>query len=202
MKKGARYDWIDIYDWDRDPDGNIIHNGGIPIKQSFKSKVANLSPDLVWGITNTLQYKAFTLILSIDGRVGGNSFSRTHQMLWNSGAHVDTDNQYRYDEVVNGKNTYIGEGVKVVSGSVQRDPDGNIIEDTRVYAPNDVVVSYEAYISRYHDSTSKPSRQNVLDETFFKIRNLSLIYTIPKSLSSKMRMSNASIGLTGQNLFL
>ena len=33
-----------------------------------------------------------------------------------TGAHPDTDNQWRYDEVVNGKKNYIGEGVKVVSG--------------------------------------------------------------------------------------
>lgn len=202
VKKGERYDWIDIYDWDRDPQGNIIHNGGMPIKQTFKSKVAHLSPDLVWGITNTFKYKDFTLMFTIDGRVGGNSYSRTHQMLWNSGAHVDSDNKYRYEEVVNGNLTYIGQGVKVISGSVSRDPDGNILEDTRVYAPNDEVVSYEAYITRYHGATSNPSRQNVLDETFFKLRNLSITYDLPSSLCKKMGMTNASVGLTGQNLLL
>lgn len=202
VKKGERYDFIEIYDWDRDPQGSIIHNGGMPIKQTFKSKVATLAPDLVWGITNTFQYKAFTLMFTIDGRIGGNSYSRTHQMLWNSGAHVDSDNEYRYAEVVEGKNTYIGQGVKVVSGSVQRDPDGNILEDTRVYAPNDEVVSYEAYISRYHGATSNPSRQNVMDETFFKLRNLSLTYELPADLCKKMKMMNASVGVTGQNLFL
>lgn len=179
-KKGESWDWFDIYDWDRDPDGNIIHNGGIPVKQNFKTKVGNLTPDLVWGITNTFKYKNFTLNFTIDGRIGGMSYSRTHQMLWNSGAHKDSDNQWRYEEVVNGNKTFIGEGVKVVSGSVERDPDGNIISDTRVFAPNDVVVSYEAYISKYHDSTSRPSRQNVLDETFFKLRNLTFTYDIPQ----------------------
>lgn len=202
VKKGSRYDFIEIYDWDRDPDGNIIHNGGMPVKQSFRTKVATLSPDLVWGITNTFRYKDFTLMFTIDGRIGGNSYSRTHQMLWNSGAHKDSDNQYRYDEVVDGKITYVGNGVKVVSGSVQRDPDGNILEDTRIFAPNDTPVSYEAYISRYHGATSNPSRQNVLDETFFKLRNLSLTYDLPEDLCSKMKMINASVGITGQNLFL
>ena len=81
-------------------------------------------------------------------------------------------------------------------------PDGNIISDTRVFAPNDVVVSYEAYISKYHDSTSRPSRQNVLDETFFKLRNLTFTYDIPQLWCGKIGMKSASVSLTGQNLFL
>lgn len=202
VKEGERWDWIEIYDWDRDPQGNIIHSGGIPVKQSFKTKVGNLGPDWVWGITNTLKYKEWQLSFTIDGRVGGNSYSRTHQMLWNAGVHKDSDNRYRYDEVVNGKQTYIGEGVKVVEGGVKRDSDGNVLEDTRVFAPNDVVVSYEGYITKYHDATSKPSRQNVLDETFFKLRNLSLTYTLPADFCKKMRLHAASVGVTGQNLFL
>ncbi len=202
ITEGADWDWIAINDWERDPDGNLIHNGGIPVRQTFQTKVGKYVPDLVWGITNTLKYKNWTLSFTLDGRVGGISFSKTHQMLWNSGTHVDTDNQYRYDEVVNGQLTYVGEGVKVVSGAVKRDPDGNILEDTRVFAPNDVVVSYESYITKYHDSHASPSRQNMLRQTFFKLRNLSLFYDLPSSLCKKLRMKTAAVGFTGQNLLL
>ncbi|MDD3358964.1 MAG: SusC/RagA family TonB-linked outer membrane protein [Parabacteroides sp.] len=202
IKEGADWDWIAIYDWERDPDGNIVHNGGIPVRQTFQKKVGKYVPDLVWGITNTLRYKNWTLSFTFDGRVGGISYSKTHQMLWNSGAHVDSDNQYRYDEVVNGNVSYVGEGVKVVSGAVKRDPDGNVLEDTRVFAPNDVVVSYESYITKYHDSHASPSWQNMLSQTFFKLRNLSLTYEIPLSACKKVGMKNASISFTGQNLLL
>ena len=123
-------------------------------------------------------------------------------MLWNSGTHVDTDNQYRYDEVVNGKISYVGDGVKVTSGSVERDPDGNILSDTRVFAPNDVVVSYESYITKYHDSHASPSRQNMLSQTFFKLRNLSLIYDLPSVVCAKVGLKGASVGVTGENLLL
>ena len=200
--EGADWDWIAIYDWDRDPNGNIIHNGGIPVRQTFQSKVGKYVPDLVWGITNTFRYKNWTLSFSFDGRVGGTSYSKTHQMLWNSGTHVDTDNQYRYDEVVNGKLSYVGDGVKVVSGSVERDPDGNILSDTRVFAPNDMVVSYESYITKYHDSHASPSRQNMLSQTFFKLRNLSLIYDLPSVMCAKIGLKGASVGVTGENLLL
>lgn len=202
VKEGARWDWYESNDWERDPEGNLIHNGGYPIRQKFTTKIGHTEPDLVWGITNTLKYKKFTLSFTVDGRVGGISFSNTNQMLWNSGSHPDSDNQYRYDEVVNGKNTYIGNGVKVVSGSVERDPDGNIISDTRVFAPNDVVVSYEGYTMAYHDAIPYPCRQNILNNTFFKLRDLTLTYDIPQLWCGKIGMKSAAVSLTGQNLFL
>ena len=85
----------------------------MPVKQNFQTKIGNTTPDLVWGITNTFKYKNFTLSFTLDGRVGGLSYSKTHQMLWNTGAGIDTDTQWRYEEVVNGNKTYIGQGVKV-----------------------------------------------------------------------------------------
>ena len=112
VKEGASWDWLAVYDWERDPEGNIIHNGGMPVKQNFQTKIGNTTPDLVWGITNTFKYKNFTLSFTLDGRVGGLSYSKTHQMLWNTGAGIDTDTQWRYEEVVNGNKTYIGQGVK------------------------------------------------------------------------------------------
>lgn len=202
IKEGADWDWYDIYDWERDSDGNIVHNGGIPVRQTFKTKVGKYTPDLVWGISNTFTYKNWALNFTIDGRIGGISYSKTHQMLWNSGNHIDSDNQYRYDEVVNGNISYVGQGVKVVSGSVERDPDGNVLKDDRVFAPNDVVVSYESYITKYHDSHASPSRQNILSQTFFKLRNLSLTYALEPDFCKKIGIKSGSVGLTGQNLFL
>lgn len=64
------------------------------------------------------------------------------------------------------------------------------------------MVSYESYIGKFHDSASRPSRQNVLDETFFKLRNLSVSYDLPKSWCEKLGMKSGSVGVTGQNLFL
>lgn len=202
IKEGARVDWFELYDWERDPDGNVIHSGGMPIQQSFLSKRGNIRPDLVWGITNTLRYKQLTLNFSFDGRIGGMAFSRTVQTMFSSGSHIDTDTKWRYDEVVDGKTNYIGSGVKVISGDVKRDAEGNILEDNRKYSPNDVPVSYQAYVLRYNDGASKPKWQNVFDETFFKLRNISISYALSPQLSRKLGLQKASVGITGQNLFL
>lgn len=122
--------------------------------------------------------------------------------MWHSGAHIDSDNQWRYDEVVNGKKNYIGQGVKVVSGTIERDEFGNVISDNRVYAPNDVPTSYENYIRRYHGGCYEGYPQNYHSQTWFKLREIALNYTLPASLTHKMGMNNLQIGVVGNNLFL
>ena len=46
------------------------------------------------------------------------------------------------------------------------------------------------------------SWQNMLSQTFFKLRNLSLTYDIPQLVCKKIGMKNASVSFTGQNLLL
>lgn len=202
VKAGSRWDWFEVYDWQRDPEGNIIHSGGMPVLSDYPTEAGYERPNWVWGFTNHLSYKNFTLDISFDGRVGGRAYNRLEQSMWNSGVHVDSDNQWRYDEVVNGKTNYIGQGVKVVSGSVKYDSYGNILEDTRVFAPNDVPVSYEAYTKVYHPWNGNQRSQNIHDLTFLKLRELSIGYRIPSLVTQKVGIKNAHISLVGQNLFI
>ena len=122
--------------------------------------------------------------------------------MWNSGAHFDSANQYRYDEVVNGKLTYIGEGVKLVSGSAEWDAYGNVLRDDRVFAPNDIVVSYETYMTRMNPYIGSVRTQNLLDQTFIKLRNVAINYSLPKNICEKIKMNGITIGVVGQNLLM
>ncbi len=199
---GNRYDAFTLKDWERDPEGNIVHVNGLPKKSEYQSVVGYKSPDWIWGIINTIKYKAFTLNFSIDGRVGGVAYNMMEQALWNTGAHPDSDNQWRYEEVVNGKKTFIGKGVKVVSGTVEYDVDGNIVKDSRTFAPNDVPVSYETYIGRFYPNAYYPVYQTVQDQTFIKLRDLSITYEMPKSICDRFRLTGMQLGLVGQNLLI
>jgi hypothetical protein len=131
--------------------------------------------------------------------VGGLAYNGTSADLWHTGAHPDSDNHWRYDEVVNKKLTFVGDGVTKVSGDVERDKYGRVIAgtDTRTFVKNDRIVSYEKYIMDYGRG-----RQNIVDPTFLKIREASVAYSIPKNIASIVRASSATIALTGQNLFL
>ncbi|MDR2921578.1 MAG: SusC/RagA family TonB-linked outer membrane protein [Tannerella sp.] len=208
VKKGARYDWFNfssyngIYDWERDPQGNIVHSGGMPVLSNYSKKIGHSRADWVWGFNNHLNYKQFSLNFSFDGRVGGKGYNRMEQAMWNSGTHPDSDNEWRYDEVVNGNTSYVGQGVKVVSGSVKYDSYGNILEDTRKFESNDVAVSYEAYTKTYHPWNGGARIQNVHDLTYFKLREISLGYKLPKSILDKAGIDNLQVSVVGQNLLI
>lgn len=199
---GERWDWYGIYDWERDPQGNIIHENGYPVQSKYQSVMGNEYPDFIWGANTSLRYKDWTLGISLDGRVGGMAYSRTEQTMWNTGVHPDSDNQWRYDEVVDGKKNYVGQGVKVVSGKVDYDTSGRITNDTRVFASNDKQVSYESYVKTYNPWSGGKVYQNVHDCTFLKLRELSLLYTMPKPICEKLHMKGITLGLIGQNLLI
>ena len=192
----------DSNDYEYDKDGNMIHEAGYPLVSDYSTLHGYSNPDWIWGWVNTVTYKNFTLSYTVDGRVGGIAYSNTNQALGNTGAHIESDNQWRYDEVVNGLKNYIGKGVKVVSGTVKYDSDGNITFDDRVFAPNDVQVSYEQYIREYHCNAYTARPQNYFKQTFIKLRDLSLTYQMPRTLCEKVRLKGASIGLVGQNLLI
>lgn len=157
-----------------------------------------MDPDWMWGLTNTFKYKAFTFTFGIDGRIGGLSNNRTNYRMWQTGAHPDSDNQWRYDEVVNGEKNYVAEGVYVVSGEATYDAYGRITEDTRVFATNETPVSYESYIKNYWCK----GEHFITDETFIKLRELSITYDVPQMFCDKLHMTGASVSLIGQNLLL
>lgn len=202
--KGKRQDHFTYYDWERDPQGNIIHSGGYPVQSTYLSVAGYQNPDWIFGFNNTFRYKNLSMGISIDGRIGGVTHSVTNQGLWMTGAHIDSDTQWRYDEVVDGKKNYVGTGVKVVSGSVDRDVNGNIIRDDRVFASNDVEVSNEGYQKLYHGAGNvwSAKHQHILDQSFFKLRELSITYDIPSLFCDKIGMKSASVSLIGNNLLM
>lgn len=201
--KGERIDKFFMTDWEKDHDGNIVHQAGLPVKNKYQTVMGYSDPKYYLGWTNKFTYKNFDLSLSVDGRVGGLLYSWTEQAMWNSGAHPDSDNQWRYDEVVNGKTNYVGKGVKVVSGSASYDPYGKVLEDTREFALNDVPVSYQNYTQVYNENPwDHQARQNIKDATFIKLREVAFNYTLPRKFSEKLKMKNVRVGLIGKNLFI
>lgn len=204
VAKGERWDWLGAYDYQKDPQGNIVHGkDGMPLINPYETVQGYTSPDWMWGFNTSVSYKNFTLSLSLDGRVGGIAFSKTDQAMWNSGSHIDSDNDWRYDEVVNGnKKGYVGQGVKVVSGEAHWDTNGKVISDNRVFAPNDIGTSYQGYTTKINPYVGSVRTQNLFDQTFIKLRDISISYALPKSLCEKIKMKGASVGFVGQNLLM
>lgn len=182
----------------RDPQGNIIHQNGLVMLSTYTQPFGYLDPKFTFGFVNNFTMGNFNLGISLDGRIGGIMYNYIYNKMFDTGSAPETDNQYRYDEVVNGQKNYVGNGVKVASGAVSFDAYGNVVSDTRTYAPNDVQVSYQQYTQKWGNSYE----HGVKNKSFVKLREVSLGYTMPAKVLGKSGIKTAQFTITGQNLLL
>jgi TonB-linked SusC/RagA family outer membrane protein len=197
VRKGQRLDTYTSAYWLTDPNGNVIYNNGFPVESDYSKKYGYGEPDFSFGFINNFRYKNWNLGVNIDGRIGGLMYNYMYDKMWDTGTNPESDNQYRYDQVVNGLNNYVGKGVKVISGEAKYDKYGNITSDTRQYALNDVQVGYQDFAQ-----TFRGGDMGIQNETFVKLREVSLGYNIPAKLAKKFGAKTASFTVTGQNLLL
>lgn len=206
IKVGNRTDYFTARDYLRNPaDGEIIHVNGVPQYSNYDVVIGNRDPDWIWGLTTSLRYKNWNFKMSMDGRVGGLTESFTEAYMWRNGAHPNSVTEERYLDATKGGSNYMGKGVKVISGSVKYDTWGNILEDTRKFATNDVPVTYKTYTEALHKNFAwggSASTLDILSTTFMKIREVSVTYTVPLSVCQKIKANNIAVSLIGNNLFM
>jgi TonB-linked SusC/RagA family outer membrane protein len=198
IKEGQRTDRIYITD-SRTPDGQAIYNAnGMQAYTPYGQYFGNSNADWIYGVQNTFGYKDFSLSFSFDGRLGGLIYSTTNQKMWWGGSAKGTVNQYR-DDANAGNATYVGPGVVVTDGGVTYDSYGNIISDTRKYAPNTTKVNYISFMQ----TTSGAMLNNYFyySGTYLKMRELVLTYNLPNKLVKGI-FNSASVSLIGNNLFI
>ena len=201
-KVGTRIGDYWYYVWERSPDGQlIIGDNGLPRRTDFKVNTGNTQPDFIASIGNNLSYKNVTLNFLFDGRFGGITQDGYEHDLWRAGGHpkaIHPERELSNIAYANGTDarTMKIDGVRIVSGDVIYDPDGNILEDTRVFEPSTAMVDYQSWASRY-----KGDWVDVIKEkTFIKLREVSLTYNFTPKLLDKTFMNRASLSVIGRNL--
>jgi TonB-linked SusC/RagA family outer membrane protein len=193
---GDRVDGFYINDFMRTSDGTlIVGSNGKPLTNSYQTKVGNKNPDWTLGVTNNVSYKSFALNFTFDGRYGGKIENYVNKKMWQSGTHEGSDTPERANDVI-GVKSYVTEGVVVTGGSLVTDGQGNTLSDTRTFAPNTTKMFYQDYAKSYNGNTAA----NIIDKTFFKLREVSLTYNLPKSVLKTSFIADASISLIGRDL--
>ncbi len=209
IKPGSRTDAFALRDYLYVPSGEyagqLIWNNGRVVKSSYNTLYGYSNPDWVWGLNSSLRYRNFVLYLSFDGVVGGLMSTRTESYMWQSGVHPNSLTPEReLDALTPGSKNYLGEGVKVVGGTVTYDTYGNITSDTREYAPNDVYSTYKQAVADFHNTSAWGGSANpndVYERTFMKLRELSLTYQLPSKVLGKLVfIKGASVSFIGQNV--
>lgn len=200
IKVGERTDQYRTWGWERSPDGQVVYgSNGFPQYISHVVNLGTYNPDWEFGAINNISYKNFTLGFSFDGRIGGLLYNGVEQKLYEGGMHTATSNKFRDDSYA-GNATYVGQGVVVTSGSVEYDIQGNIVKDSRVFAPNAKAVKYidwvfATYVNGVPDA-------NMYKRTFVKLREVVITYNASPRLIKSTPFKAASISLTGRNLAL
>ncbi|WP_346750693.1 SusC/RagA family TonB-linked outer membrane protein [Splendidivirga corallicola] len=165
-----------------DSNGNVMldENGNAIIENEVF--LGSPNPDWTGGITNTFSYKGFTLSALIDAQWGGKVFSSSYRMASLLGITSATERGRLTDE-------YIPSGVRN-TGS----------ENEPNFVANDIPFSPEnTYING--NPGALIDELFVFDNSFIKLRQVTLGYTFSSNLLGNTPFQSASLSFVARNLF-
>lgn len=166
------------------PDGQVVCDAnGVPVAATDKEYFGNQQQDYILGLSNSLTWKGLSLGFTFDIRKGGLMFSRTADINFFTGNSVKT--------LYNDRKPF------VYPNSVQKIDNG---DGTYSYEENTIAVD-PAHMDDYHRASAF-ERQNVIDKSFTKLREVSLSYQLPKSIVEKTPFTGLTVSLIGRNLLL
>jgi len=161
------------YDFERDPNGNIIFYDGLPAQGDLK-ELGNVTPDWIGGMLNEFTWKGLNASFLIDMKKGGDLYSMT--TTWG-----------RYAGAL--EETLIGREGGIVGVGVMPKGDGT-------YVTNTVVADCEAFNKASY--TSDIAVSSVFDASYIKLREIKVGYTFRKI--NLLSLKELNISAVGRNL--
>ncbi len=179
---GQAYPVVKTTDWLRDDQNRIIVNKitGLPTLDPTPRIFGTSNPPYRIGLNTSISYKGFTLNALADGRFGAIIFNAIGSSLDFTG--------------VSWYSAQSGREAFVIPNSVYNDGTGKYVPNTNI--------SISAGNQLFWASTwNNAGSTYVTSADFWKLREVSLTYEVPKKLISNFRIVQAlSIGIIGRNL--
>lgn len=148
---------------------------GLPrITSGFTAYMGNSRPDWIGGIGNRISYGNLSLNFLISARIGGVVSSFTNAILYADGIPEGT---------LAGRESYIFPGV---------------LEDG---TPNNIATTAEKYWLRVGGRNTPAGEVFTYSASNIRLREVTLSYALPRTLTEKSPFEGASISLVGRNLF-
>lgn len=203
------------YDVVKDDNGNvIIEDDGFAKLTDGRVKVGNAMPDAVGGVNTNLTYKNFSLSATFDFRIGGDVMNVPYEYLMGRGS---LTNSMKYRDAEHGGLTYYYEGGDIANGTLiatssEAGPNGEKVYDNGMILKGvnsngekntTMLASDQWYNWTYNWGTGAPTYYShaLFKNTYVKLRELSLSYTLPKTLTNKFACNNLTVSAFGRNLF-
>lgn len=156
--------------------------------QTDPASYGTIERDYMLGLNNTISYKNWSLGANLDYRRGGYFYSFTADLTYFVGnAWLTTYNDRRPFIIPN----------SVVQTGV--DPTGK-----PVYEENTTPIDMTNMNSYwYHTNNAVQSWEHtILPKDFLKLRDVTLTYRLPRSLTDRLNVQNVSLSVIGRNLLL
>ncbi|WP_223808745.1 SusC/RagA family TonB-linked outer membrane protein [Rufibacter hautae] len=187
----------------RDPNGNVVHNAaGLPVFGTEQEVLGKGTYDWTSGITNVLTYKGFRLSALVDIKSGADIYSMSSAIAHTNGTSENT---------LEGRaGWYASEEARLAAGASPAawTPTGGYVGKGVVnvgtaeapnYQPNTTFVNPQSYWAQFLSNSPEPF---IYDATYAKLRELTIGYTLPKTLFGRLPIQAASISFVGRNLFI
>ena len=185
--------WGDVYSrgFARDDQGRVIveANGTPRTTPGLDVQVANFNPDFLAGVRNSLSFGDVSMSFLIDIRQGGSVVSFTNAIMYADGIVEETLNG-RDGGLVFGQNFFADE--EAVGVDTNGDPTGSA---------NTATATSEAMWSKLGGRNAPVGEAFVLDASNIRMREMTLGYSVPKSMLSNSPLSTIKVSLVGRNLF-
>ena len=160
----------------KDASGNVIYNNGLPVIETEKKVLGNITPDWTGGANFSIKYKDFDFNTLIDAKMGGD----VHSMTYAWGRYAGTLEE-----------TLIGRETGVVGNGVRSDGAGG-------YVANNVVVASKAFNQASYGNTIEESA--IFDASYVKLRQVSLGYNLPSKWLKSAHIDALKLSVTARNL--
>lgn len=165
--------------------------------------IGNSQPFVTGGITNTLRYKNFSLYILADAKIGGDTYFGSYEAGMGSGTLKETLKERNGGglPLVYPDGSTANTGVNFGGAFATYDEKGEIISTT----PNTDVVHYLWYYAGTYSAWNHlgvPRSSGVFENSWMKLRELSLSYQVPKQIVKATRiLENLNLSLYGRDLF-
>ena len=161
----------------------IVNTNGFPTQSTTEKEVIGSSqPDFILGLNTSIKFKDFRLTVVGDWHKGGWMASNTSYITHFNGNSTQT--------VYNERNSFIyPNSVKIVGGQ---------------YVENNIPVMANQMNYTLGNYSYNPLVRNemVIPKDFFKIREVTLSYDLPKKALKSTPLSKVTLSFIGRNLFL
>ena len=196
----------------------LVSDKGLYMNQTELQRVGNINPDGVGGLFSSFSYKNIFLDFSIDFRIGGDVINEMYQYSTASGL---TPESLQFRDTEHGGLSYYYPGNNNASGvpvqvdpSLGAGPNGETVYHDGVILPGVVASTGEKntriipagyYYHQTYNWGTQPEqltyRHSVFDNSYVKLRELTIGYQFPEKLISKLGMTRLSVSVFGRNLF-